>query len=244
MTAYRFRWVLLFLALICLMASLWWSAAPLVLDIEDGTARIAPLWLLPTALWNVFLEIDSDSAEYAANVVGFLGALLLGQWMFLRPRRGFLLRLGETARPMRTAVVAAAFLAMMLTVGAIATLLELAELWKEILDNGWYVPAAAAVVWLVWGVLFYAYWRKGTRFEQLRRMVHGLIAGSILELLVATGVYAWKPDSDDCWCARGSYAGLVLSATVMIWAFGPGLLFLFLREKRYRRGIGPPPPAP
>ncbi len=32
----------------------------------------------------------------------------------------------------------------------------------------------------------------------------------------------------------GSYAGLVLGATVMIWAFGPGLLFLFLREARYR----------
>jgi hypothetical protein len=29
----------------------------------------------------------------------------------------------------------------------------------------------------------------------------------------------------------------------MIWAFGPGLLFLFLREKRHRRGVEHPPPA-
>jgi hypothetical protein len=35
-----------------------------------------------------------------------------------------------------------------------------------------------------------------------------------------------------------SYTGLVFGATVMIWAFGPGLLFLFLREQGYRR---PPP---
>jgi hypothetical protein len=235
MTAYRFRWALLFLALICLIASLWWLAVPLLFDIEDGTVRIAPWWLLPTSFWNLLLEIDSDSAEYAANVAGFLGVLLLAQWMFLRPRRGFLLGLGETARPMRTAVVAAGFLAMMLTVGAIATLLELTDLWNEVVDNGWYVPAAAAVVWLVWAVVFFAYWRRGTRFEQLRRMAKGLIAGSVLELLVAAGVYAWKPDTDDCWCARGSYTGLVLSATVMIWAFGPGLIFLFLREARYSR---------
>jgi Na+/proline symporter len=132
---------------------------------------------------------------------------------------------------------------MMLTVGAIATLLELADLWNTALDSEWYVPAAASVVWLAWAVVFYAYWRKGTRLEQLRRMAQSLVAGSILELLVATGVYAWKPDHDDCWCARGSYAGLVFSATVMIWAFGPGLLFLFLREKRHRRGVEHPPPA-
>jgi hypothetical protein len=48
-------------------------------------------------------------------------------------------------------------------------------------------------------------------------------------------VYVWKTDEDDCWCARGSYTALVFSATVMLWAFGPGLLFLFLREARYRR---------
>jgi hypothetical protein len=66
-------------------------------------------------------------------------------------------------------------------------------------------------------------------------MAHALLVGSILELLVATGVYVWKTDEDNCWCARGSYTALVFSATAMLWAFGPGLLFLFLREARYRR---------
>jgi hypothetical protein len=70
-------------------------------------------------------------------------------------------------------------------------------------------------------------------------MARGLIIGSVLELIVAAGVFIWKTDEDNCWCARGSYTGLVFGATVMIWAFGPGLLFLFLREQAYRR----PPPA-
>jgi hypothetical protein len=145
---------------------------------------------------------------------------------------------------MKTAVVAAAFMAMMLTVGALATLLELADLWDDAIEDDWMVPVGSSVVWIVWALVFYAYWRKGTRFDQLRTMAHRLIVGSILELLVATGVYAFKSDSEDCWCARGSYTGLVFGATVMIWAFGPGLLFLFLREKEYRRRLWPSPPSP
>ena len=242
MTAYRLRWALLVLAFACLAAGIGWLAAPILFgDGDEGTERIVPLTLLPTAYRAVLFEPELDSTYYKIHLAIFLGVLLLTQWMFLRPRRGWTVRLGETARPMRTAVVAAAFMAMMLTVGSIATVLELVELWDEVFD--WYVPAAAAIVWLLWALVFYARWRKCTRFEQLRNMAHGLIVGSILELFVATGVYLWKSDEEDCWCARGSYTGLVFGATVMIWAFGPGLVFLFLREERYRRGLEPSPPG-
>jgi hypothetical protein len=37
-----------------------------------------------------------------------------------------------------------------------------------------------------------------------------------------------------CYCAAGSYTGLVLGGTVPIWAFGPALILLFLREKSHR----------
>ncbi len=72
-------------------------------------------------------------------------------------------------------------------------------------------------------------------------MARGLIVGSVLELLVASGVFVWKSDEDSCWCARGSYVGLVFGATVMIWAFGPGLVLVFFREARYHRKAGPSP---
>ena len=168
----------------------------------------------------------------------FLGPLLLTQWMFLRPRRGWRVRVAETARPMKTAVAAAAFMAMMLSFGAIAVSMELFDVWNDVAgDEEWagLLVGAVVVLWLLWAIVFFAYWRKRTRFEQLRTMTRGLIVGSILELFVAVGVFVWKPDSDDCWCFRGSYTGLVFAATVMIWAFGPGLLFLFLREARYHR---------
>lgn len=144
----------------------------------------------------------------------------------------------ETARPMKTAVAAAAFMAMMLSFGAFAISMELFDVWGRFAgDEEWAVSLVGAVVvlWLLWAIVFHAYWRKGTRFQQLRAMARGLIVGSLLELFVAIGVFVWKSDSDNCYCLRGSYTGLVFGATVMIWAFGPGLLFLFLREQTYGR---------
>jgi hypothetical protein len=234
MTAYRLRWLLLVLGESCLLGFVWWIAGPLLFGENFETA--APIiWWLPTSLLNFVLpEEASDSMIYGFHLAIFFACMLLTQWFFLRPRREWRVGLGETARPMKTAIVAAAFMAMMLTVGATLTVLELIEL-SEAIDNEWVVPLAATVVWVVWALLFYAYWKKGTRLDQLRTMAHRLIVGSVLELFVATGVFVSKPDSENCWCARGSYAGLVFGATVMIWAFGPGLIFLFLREARYRR---------
>jgi hypothetical protein len=219
------RWVLLVVALACLAAGLWWMAGPLLYgDLDEATTRAAPLSLL-TGL----------DADYWMHLPLFLGVLLLAQWMFLRPRQGWSLRLSETARPMRTAVLAAALMAMLLSMAGLATLLEWIGVWDEALDDGsWRAfPIGAWIAWLLWAAVFFVYWRKGTRFEQLRKMAHGLIVGSVLELLVATGVFLWNKEDDDCWCARGSYTGLIFGATVMIWAFGPGLLFLFLREAQY-----------
>ncbi len=240
MTAYRFRWVLLVLGLACLLAGLGWIAGPLLFgDAENGGVAMAPIiWWLPNALLNFVLDDDSESTTYAIHLAIFLGGMLLTQWMFLGPRRGWTVRLGETARPMRTAVVAAAFMAMMLSLGGAATLLELVGLWDDATQGervATAIPVGAWIVWVLWTGVFFLYWREGTRFEHSKRMAHRLIVGSILELIVASGVFIWKSDDDNCWCARGSYAGLVFGATVMIWAFGPGLLFLFLREARYRR---------
>lgn len=234
--AYRFRWLFLIAAVLCLVAGLWWLGSPLVVDGDgdDGTERIIPTLFLPTAFLGGFRDLDSKLA-YGVYLTIFLGTLLLTQWMFLRPRRGWKVRMAETSRPMKTAVAAAAFMAMMLSFGLMATMLELLqpEVWEGAIEDGWMV-GIVTILWILWAITFYIYWRGGDRFAQLRTMIKGLIVGSVLELFVAIGVYVWNPHEEDCWCARGSYTGLVFGATVMIWAFGPGLLLLFLREKQRR----------
>ena len=36
---------------------------------------------------------------------------------------------------------------------------------------------------------------------------------------------------DDCYCARNSYTTLIFGCTALLWAFGPGVVLPFMREK-------------
>ena len=159
---------------------------------------------------------------------------------------------------MKRAVFGASLMAALLTIGALVTLLELPGWWQELLESDWwklsqFVPSAfwpglvaLAIAWLIWSVIFYIYWRRGDRYTQLHRMTQGLIAGSILNFMVslavqiATGPANNQPvnpsKGEDCYCARGSYTGLVFAGTVLLWAFGPGIVLLFARE-RYRKSL-------
>jgi len=38
----------------------------------------------------------------------------------------------------------------------------------------------------------------------------------------------------ECYCCRGTYTTLILAGTVLLWAFGPGIVLLYMREK-YRQ---------
>jgi hypothetical protein len=62
-------------------------------------------------------------------------------------------------------------------------------------------------------------------------MIRGLVAGSLLEILVAVLVHVWATRQRECYCCRGTYTTLVLAATVLIWVFGPGIIMLYYREK-------------
>jgi hypothetical protein len=174
-----------------------------------------------------------------------LGLLLLAQWVFLRPGRAWTARVATRARPLRSAVIVAAAMAMLLTVGFLALLLELPDWWEGILDNGssWWtrsgVWTAAAILWAGWAWVFFVYWRQGDRYTQLGRMVRGLVVGSLLEACVAIPVHVAVMRERDCYCARGTYTTLVLAGTVLLWAFGPGIILLYMRERCRRARLFP-----
>jgi hypothetical protein len=86
------------------------------------------------------------------------------------------------------------------------------------------------ILWILWSVVFCIYFRQTDYYTWAGRIVRGLIAGSILELFISIPIYITR--EEDCYCARGSYAGIVFGGTVLLWAFGPGVFLLFLREKR------------
>lgn len=242
--ALRFRLVLLTFALSCLAAGALGLAVNLIVDEPDTGVLLVSGW---TAWFLSGIE-SGDGVPMMLHHDLFFGAILLAHWLFLRPRRDWRVQLAETARPMKSAIAVAAFMAMLLSVGAIAIVFEaldgnlwlalenVAERISDVPDDSawtlWPWWTLLLAVWLAWAAVFFVHWREGERAGRLGRMVAALVGGSVLEFLVSIGVYAWNPQNDNCWCGRGSFTGLVFATTVLIWAFGPGLLLLFLRRQR------------
>ena len=160
-----------------------------------------------------------------------LGVLLLMQWGMLSSRRNWLrIRVQSSGRPMKRAVIGAAFFAMLLSVGFGATFLEVMILFDFELRYGWPTIVACLFLWAFWACLFFVYWRGSEHPTPVSRMVGRLIAGTAVQTFVATAVFAWNPQNESCECARGSFTGLSIGGTLLVWLFGPGLLLLSWRE--------------
>ena len=131
-------------------------------------------------------------------------------------------------------------MSMLLTTGIISLLLEFPDWWEDIMEGDSPIVLASLyvvmlIIWAIWAWVFFIYWKQGDRYTQSGKMIRGLVAGSILEIMVAVPVQIWATRQRDCYCCRGSYTTLILASTVLIWAFGPGIILLYMRE-RYRRG--------
>ena len=243
-TKYRLHWIVFTVGSTCLLTGILEILHRHLIQSDeftvfDNSTWIAPKWLvflLTGGADGLFRLLGFDGTpDTTISLLLFLGFILLTQWLFLLPRGNWRVRLAQTGRPMRTSVISAALMAALLSVGVGASLLDLSHgNWMEQIGNlpGFYI--IMLVLWGCWALLFYLHWRTKDRLMRLSWMINSLITGSIMDLFVAIGVYAWNPQQDDCWCARGAYTGLVLGATVMIWLFGPGIILLFLRRQRER----------
>jgi len=230
--AYRLRWLLLIVGLTALAGGIAFLARIEPLEGDAGLAFTPAM--IP--------GIGDDEPGYWWNFALYLGVFFITQWLFLCPRGSWRIQMHDTGRSMWASILTAAFIAMVLTTAGVATLMEIPNKWVWLYETEstfYCLWAAMGCVWLLWTVVFYLYWRGGDRYTRMTKMIRALIAGSIVELLVAAPVQAMVYDRDDCHCARGSYTGLVFGGTVLLWAFGPGIVLLFLREKYRREQITP-----
>ncbi len=230
----RVRHCLLVVGILYMLAAVAWIVWPLMAS--PGSGWLGSAGLLGTP----FAVPDVQEFGYTLGIVPMLGLLMLAQYAFLRPRRVLAMHLTQEGKPLRSAVIGAGAMAMLLTVGAIALLLELPDWWAVELDSAdhWRLALRSwggmLVIWVIWAWVFFVYWRQGDRYTQLGRMLRGLIAGSVLEAIVAIPVHIWATRQRECYCARGTYTTLVFSGVVLLWAFGPGIILLYQREK-YRQ---------
>ena len=236
-TAFRLRWFLLVLWILCLAFGLFWLIVgtlyqKFTVGLAGTPSAVALGPLLP--LFETFEGLDFLGSILC--VIIYLGLFLLTQWLFLCPRHIWKMKLEPTGRPMKRAAVGVGFAVMLLSVGLIYSVFDLLSPVAESGGIGELVFLLIPVaLWCFWSVIFWVYWRRGDYYTWVGRVIRGLIAGSVLELFVAVPIYATR--QDDCYCGRGSYAGLAFGATILLWAFGPGVFLLFVKEKHRREKL-------
>ena len=227
-TAGKLRWILLILWILCLVGGLVWLLG-LCFDFGAGLAG-TPALVLFGPLYETFESMGQ--LGYLVVVLLYSGFFFFTQWLFLSPRKFWKIKTTATGRPMKKAAVGAAFAITFLFTGLICSILDLFSI--EILESQtsvleYFLVLVPLILWILWSVVFCIYFRQTDYYTWVGRIIRGLIAGSILELFISIPIYITR--EEDCYCARGSYAGIVFGGTVLLWAFGPGVFLLFLREK-------------
>ncbi|MCC7146995.1 MAG: hypothetical protein IT443_11170 [Phycisphaeraceae bacterium] len=255
----KLRWVLLVGGLLCwlggmfyLFNCLWpeWRILPLG-DPSKGWGLLGVMGIYPDSEW-----------KYLWSTAAYLGVFLVTQWLFLGPGRAWKPGLAEEARPLRRSLVAGSFMAGVISIALLATVLHLLGWWRWVLApetfwepflsgssekesveeiRHWPLVLALVLAWGVWLIVFTAYSRQISHQTFVSKVLRGLIGGSVLETLVAAPAQALVRNPDDCYCMRGSYTGLILGLTALFWTFGPGIALLFIREKNRLRKLAPPP---
>ena len=119
-SARRFRRVILVMGIVYILAAVGWLVLPHFRNPLGGDFNSAGLVGTPIA------PID-DEWLHAVAVSVFLGTVLLAQWAFLRPGRVPAAALATEGRPLKSAVAAAALMAMLLSVGALTLALEIQQ---------------------------------------------------------------------------------------------------------------------
>ena len=103
---------------------------------------------------------------------------------------------------------------------------------SELLRSSWpsspaSLVAITAALWLFWTVTIWLATRKSAGLTIVRRVSQALLAGSILELLVAVPCHVIVRQRNDCCAGLLTFVGLVTGISVMLLAFGPSVYFLF-----------------
>ncbi|MCE5326102.1 MAG: hypothetical protein LLG01_06770 [Planctomycetaceae bacterium] len=107
-----------------------------------------------------------------------------------------------------------------------------------------FIGAALALLvagWAFWSYIFYIKARDREPVAAVNRMARWLLAGSILELLVAVPTHIVVRCRHDCCAPIGTFWGITCGLAVALLSFGPALFLLF--ADRARRITPTLPPA-
>ena len=90
------------------------------------------------------------------------------------------------------------------------------------------------VTWFVWSLVLGAFIRRGQPIDRLGRLVGLLLGGTMLELVLILPLEAMIRRRADCYCATGSFQGLIGGCIAALWLLGPmACIALIQRRPRW-----------
>ena len=123
------------------------------------------------------------------------------------------------------------FLMSILAMGVIFSIDELLYLYRYGRSREIIALAIIILSWILWGFVFFVRYKNYERYKILKRLVTVMIAGSLLELLVAIPSHIIVSKRPGCFAGLGTGLSILCGVALMLWSFGPGIILLFLRNK-------------
>jgi hypothetical protein len=146
----------------------------------------------------------------------------------------------RSRRPLTLTIVATGLFLTLLLFGAVISIGEVLAHGNAL---GWLgSDGTAAIVklafltvglWVLWAAVLYWVTRRAAPLAAARTVARTLLAGSILELLVAVPSHVIVRGRDECCAGMYTALGLVTGISVMLLSLGPGVFFLY-RERMAR----------
>jgi len=162
-----------------------------------------------------------------------IAATLGTQWLFLAVRGSPQSLRPVQPRQLRIPAIVAGFMVALLLASFSMAMCELAYL-----DDNEALMTALLILnlggWALWSFLFYSYCSRLDYFRAIRRMVLWLIGGSLLQLMATVPSHFIVTRRPGCLVGIGTAMGIWGGLLVMFWAFGPGIILLFMYETRRR----------
>ncbi len=100
---------------------------------------------------------------------------------------------------------------------------------------GWTLLATSVGGWVFWGVVFHRCYSSDDPRRFTTRIARRLLAGSILETLVAIPSHVVARQREDCCAPAITLMGIVTGLSVALLAFGPATFLLIADRVRAKR---------
>jgi len=182
----------------------------------------------------IIIPLAIDREGGLPILVAIMSAFFLGQTSLIfvpvrvNSRRPF------TRRSLWFPLIGSGLLCGILILGAGIAVAE----WQRLDEKwAWIMVAIAATSWLLWGIIFWMMSAKRTPAAIASRLHRYLLAGSVLELLVAVPTHLVVRRRTECCAGIATASAICAGVAIMILSFGPSVAFLYYRRwKQIRQG--------